>query len=187
MSPSGTEGAWRQLADHELAERLASGETEALSAIAERYQQTVLRVTRRILRDDAEASDAAQDVFLEILCDISKFDSRKGEFAAWVKKLAQRRSLDQRRYLARRGFYSAPSGAGDVSEQSSTLLPLERSRWTEELLSALEPEERRCFTLKYLEGHTAREVAEMTGESISKVHHTLFEARRKLQALLNGR
>jgi RNA polymerase sigma-70 factor (ECF subfamily) len=166
---------------------VGSGETEALSAIVERYQQTVLRVTRRILRDDEEANDAAQDVFVEIFCNISKFDSGKGEFAAWVKKLAQRRALDQRRYLGRRGFYTAPSGDGDVSTQSSDLLPLERSRWTEELLSALEPEERRCVTLKYLEGYTAKEVAEITGQSLCTVQHTLFTARRKLQTLLYKR
>jgi len=187
MSCSGTKGELCQQTDKELAQRLVAGEPDALKAIIERYEQTVLRITRRILRHDAEAEDAAQEVFLEIFSDISKFDPRRGEFAAWVKKLAQRRALDQRRYLSRRGFYSSASLEESVFVQRSNRVAAEVSRWTQELLATLERKEREFLELKYIEGLTAREIAEMTGDSLSTVYHTLFAARRKLQSLVNGR
>jgi RNA polymerase sigma-70 factor (ECF subfamily) len=187
MSRSGTKGELCQPTDEELVQRLAAGEQDGSEAIIERYERTILRITRRILRHEAEAEDAVQEVFLEIFCDISKFDPRRGEFAAWVKKLAQRRALDQRRYLSRRGFYSATSLEESVFVQRSNGIGLDVSRWTQELLATLEPKEREFLELKYIEGLTAREIAQMTGESLSKVQHTLFAARRKLQTLLNGR
>jgi RNA polymerase sigma-70 factor (ECF subfamily) len=187
MSRSGTKGELCQPTDEELARRLAEGEQDGSTAIIERYQRTVLRIMRRILRHDAEAEDAAQEVFLEIFCDISKFDPRRGEFAAWVKKLAQRRALDQRRYLSRRGFYSSASLEESVFVQRSNRVAAEVSRWTQELLATLERKEREFLELKYIEGLTAREIAEMTGDSPSTVYHTLFAARRKLQSLVNGR
>jgi RNA polymerase sigma-70 factor (ECF subfamily) len=186
MSCCGIKGELCQLDDNALAAQLAAGLDDALNVLMERHGATVWRIARRIVRHDAEADDTAQQVFLEVFRDIATFDPARGAFAAWVKELARSRALDQRKYLYRREFYSAVTLDEEAATQRPTGQTLETARWTQEILATLEPKERRFVVLKYIEGHTAKEIAEITGEGVSTVRHSLAASRRKLALAVFG-
>lgn len=187
MSHSWEKGALRQLNDNALAEALASGEDDALDVIIERYAPMVATIARRILKHDAEADDTAQEIFFEVFRNIRKFDVRKGAFAAWLKNLSKRRALDQKKYLDRRGFYSALEVDETVAASSPDRHRPETVRQAQELLAMLEPKDRVFLVMKYVRGHTAREIASLTGNSLFSVQHSLAASRRKLQVFVNGR
>src|SRR3569832_2968240 len=54
----------KDLTDAELAGRIASGDRLALQCLMRRYNQTLYRTARSILKDDAEAEDAVQEAYV---------------------------------------------------------------------------------------------------------------------------
>src|ERR1700757_4521692 len=67
-----------QIDDETLIYRMKDGDREACSCLFKRFAQTVRNVGRRILRDNTEADDLVQEVFLYIHRKSGLFDSSKG-------------------------------------------------------------------------------------------------------------
>jgi DNA-directed RNA polymerase specialized sigma subunit len=70
----------RALDDEELANKLANGCHDALTVLFERHSGLVFRIARRILRNDGEAEETVQQVFLNVYRSIDQFDCQKGSF-----------------------------------------------------------------------------------------------------------
>ena len=64
MRPAALESAHKGLSDAEIARRVAAGDEDALRLLMRRYNQTLYRTARSILKDDAEAEDAVQEAYL---------------------------------------------------------------------------------------------------------------------------
>jgi len=66
----------------------------------------VLNVGNRILRDDAEAEDLMQDVFVYLSQRAHLFDPAKSSAISWIIQVAYHRAFDRRRYLTKRNHYA---------------------------------------------------------------------------------
>src|SRR5215472_8950967 len=69
--------AWRALqdaSDPELIAQLCSGNSDALAMIVDRYRRLVFSVALRIVKNECEAEDVVQSVFLEIYHKAAQFD-----------------------------------------------------------------------------------------------------------------
>ena len=63
-------------------------------------------VARRILKDESEAEDLVQELFLFIFQKAPAFDAAKASGASWVIQMAYHRAIDRRRYLGFRQHYN---------------------------------------------------------------------------------
>lgn len=100
---------WEQLreaSDVALIEYWQSGIDDAFAAIVDRYQRLVFSVAVRIVKDEAEAEDVVQIVFLDIFREMGKFDPSRGTVKVWLLQYAYTRSMNRRRHLESRRFYS---------------------------------------------------------------------------------
>jgi RNA polymerase sigma-70 factor (ECF subfamily) len=181
----------RALADADLMTVLCAGGNDALAVLFERHSPLVFRTARVILRDDGEAEETVQRVFLDIFRAKSQFDSNRGTFTTWLLQYAYHRSFDRRAHLQANHFYDlnefddlAPTalfyGAGH-------LLCLPRQEvvcLVEQALAILEPHQRKVIELTYFEGLTALEIAEKTGDSASSVRHNLYRGLKKVRDVL---
>jgi hypothetical protein len=70
--------------DEELAEQLRNGDADALAVLFKRHGGLLFGIARRILRSDAEAEDAVQQIFFDVSRSISQFDPEKGTFKRWL-------------------------------------------------------------------------------------------------------
>jgi RNA polymerase sigma-70 factor, ECF subfamily len=95
-----------EISDGSLLLRTKSGDEEALGLLFRRYARLVRSVGQRILRDDNEAEDLAQDVFLYIQRKCSIFDSSKSSARSWIVQMAYNRAIERRRYLTARQFHT---------------------------------------------------------------------------------
>src|ERR1700678_3338615 len=80
--------------DEDLADQLQSGNAEALAVLFKRHSPLVFGISRRVLRNDAEAEDAVQQVFLDVFRSIHQFDPQKGELKTWLLMFACQRILN---------------------------------------------------------------------------------------------
>ncbi len=181
----------RTLADADLMAALCAGCNDALAILFERHSPLVFRTARAILRDDGEAEETVQRVFLDIFRAARQFNSDRGTFTTWLLQYAYHRSFDRRSHLQANHFYDlsefddlAPTalfyGAGH-------LLCLPRQEvvcLVEQALAILEPHQRKVIELTYFEGLTAQEIADKTGDSASSVRHNLYRGLKRVRDAL---
>ena len=178
----------RTLDDAALMDALCKGCNDALAVLFERHSALVFRIARAILRDDGEAEETVQRVFLDVFRAMNQFDSARGSFKTWLLQYAYHRTINRREHLQANQFYNreeldelAPAelfyGAGHLV----CLPPQEVACLVEQVLALLEPHQRKVIELTYFEGLTAEEVAKVTGNSPSSVRNNLYRGLSKLR------
>jgi RNA polymerase sigma-70 factor (ECF subfamily) len=178
------------LSDERLARCLQNGDSDALTTLFERHSPLLFAIAKRILRNEAEAEDAVQQIFLDVFRSIQQFDPDKGEFKTWLLMFAYHRSFNRRRHLHATGFFCtdtleemllnvAPRGC-----RTATYPSIEASILIKQILGRLQDRQRRTIELIYYEGLTAEEVAVRTGETVRVVRHNLYRGLEKLRCAL---
>ena len=176
------------LSDSELIEHLKSGSRQALGSLFLRYRRLVLTVSLRILRDNSEAEDIVQDVFLEICKKAAAFDSARGSVKMWILQYAYSRSLDRRRYLALRHangnrYNAEPSSAHNPNGPDGLTLE-ERGTAIRKALATLPSKQKKVLELAYFQGLLMTEIAESMSESLGNVRNQYYRGLKKLQQSL---
>lgn len=179
-----------RLADAQLADRIRSGDPQAIGELYDRYVSTALGTALRVVGDRQEAEDVVHDAFVAVWRKIDRFDAERGSLRAWLMTVVRNRAID--RIRARR-----PSIDLDDADERSLLRTGPNPTWELALhrtsasdiraaLGALPDEQRRAVELAYFEGYTYREVAELTGVPPGTAHGRLRLALGKLRDALAG-
>jgi len=170
--------------DENLADQLQGGNTEALTFLFKRHSPLLFGIARRILRNDSEAEDAVQQIFLDVVRAIHQFDPEKGTFKTWLLMFAYHRTFNCRRsQLANRFFQTDPlqDDLPELQMPASAQSVTENSVLVYQVLKCLQPHQRRTIELVYYEGSTAEEISVRTGESVRVVRHNLYRGLDKLR------
>ena len=80
--------------DLELMAGIQAEDPEALSQLYDRYNGIVKALILRIIRNETEADDLLQEVFMEIWNQAKNFSAQKGKPLGWMVTLTRRRSID---------------------------------------------------------------------------------------------
>jgi RNA polymerase sigma-70 factor (ECF subfamily) len=78
--------------DLEIIERVKAGDTALYELIMRRYNQRLYRVTRAVLRDDAEAEDVVQDTYVRAYQHLDQF-AGSAAFSTWLTRIAVHEAL----------------------------------------------------------------------------------------------
>ena len=80
--------------DEDLMRRVAEGDERAFAALVERHLNAAYAIARRVLRDAAEAEDAAQEAFTRVWTHAAEFRADKAGFATWFRRILVNGCLD---------------------------------------------------------------------------------------------
>lgn len=175
--------------DDALVARVLDGETEVFEELITRYQGRVFSAARRYARRDSEIDDIAQEVFVKAFSKLDTF-RRDAPFEHWLMRLAVRTCYDflRKRQRSREGsFTDLSSSEGEwlsdfVRAPESTEVEAEGARaLVERLLDMLSPAARLVIQLQEIEGKSVKEIAEITGWSVSLVKVRAFRARNEMR------
>lgn len=175
--------------DLPLVRQLQSGNHDALTILFEKYSGMVFSIARRMLRNDSEAEEIVQQVFLDTYRAIDQFDPTKSAYKTWLFRFAYTRTINQKKYLEKRGFYVAQE-LDDIFLTNTIyrgLLPSssqETKHLVRQLLQTIQPRQRVAIELTFFEGLTAQEIAKRTGETVAAVRHNLYRGLAALRAAL---
>jgi RNA polymerase sigma-70 factor (ECF subfamily) len=156
--------------------RAKEGDREALRVLYVRYSDNVYGYVRSIVRDEKEAEDLTQHVFLKLITAICKYDDRGIPFSGWLLRLARNVALDhlrRRRATPAEEVYGADTHADEES--------LDRARNLRTALDSLPEEQRNVVVMRHVIGLTPPEIAEQMGRSESSIHGLHHRGRRALQ------
>lgn len=179
-----------------MLERARGGDEEAFGELMVSHYEQVFRLVHSIVRNEADAREVCQDVWLKVWQKLSTFRG-DAKFSTWLHPIAVRRSLDhlrkQRRWYDRMLPFRTEVDETDASERTAAAEPvdetadprepLERAEQQarfERALAALPPKHRAVLALREIEGLSYEEIARAVGCRPGTVMSRLFNARRKL-------
>ncbi len=90
----------RAISDSALIQKVLDGSDHAFRLLVEKYRNDVFRTVFAVLRDQKEAEDAAQEVFMKIYSSLSQYENQG--FKTWLTRIAVNHAIDVKRKLARR-------------------------------------------------------------------------------------
>ena len=177
--------------DEMLLAAVKESNRNALAILFRRHAVVVRSVAVRILRDEGEADDLVQELFLFLFRKASIFDPSKSSGESWIIQMAYHRAIDRRRQLVSHRFYDSC----DLNEQRVAQATTKDSeKHAVEHLSGkdllnryrevLSPEQRRILDLVFFEGYSLREVVEETGFTYASVRNHYYRAISKLRSAL---
>jgi RNA polymerase sigma factor (sigma-70 family) len=187
-----------------LVERLQSGDTTALGGLIDRHGSRIYRLALQITRNEADAEEVVQDVFLAVVRKIHTFEGRAA-LGSWLYRVATNTALlkirsrraDREIPLESQLPSFLPDGhrAGDPAylnaDWSQTPEAEILSRETRDILQraidGLPDTYRAVLVLRDIEGLSNEEVAEEVGETVPAVKSRLHRARMSLREELTRR
>jgi RNA polymerase sigma-70 factor, ECF subfamily len=164
-----------------------AGDVGAFTEIVASNQRRVISTAWRMLGDESEALDVAQDVFLRLHRYLHSFDLGQ-DFGAWLYRMVVNACHDARRRRPRhlsldderaRGTVELLRSNDDVEASAGAL---EDERILTAALETLSEKERAALVLRDLEGLSTQEVADVLGSSPTTVRSQISIARSKLRA-----
>jgi RNA polymerase sigma-70 factor (ECF subfamily) len=167
-----------------LVARVAAGEAPAFRALVDRHLPTVLAIARRMLRDDAEAEDVAQETLLRLWRNAARLELGEGGVRPWLRRVAANLCIDRVRAQRNTSLGDALPEEVEPASQMTTLVERELGKRVDAALKALPERQRLALTLFHYEGMSQIEVGNVMGISDEAVESLLARARRALKASL---
>jgi RNA polymerase sigma-70 factor, ECF subfamily len=177
------------LADAELAEAMAAGNSEALEVLYDRYSRVVLSFATRMLGDRQSGEELLQEVFLRAWQQAHNYSAARGTFVTWLLSITHNMSIDEIRKRKRRPqradsadpvllLTNVTDNAPSV-EESVELGDLRETMVR--AIGTLPEAQRRAIELAYFRGLTQREIAEELHEPLGTIKTRMRLGLRKLR------
>ena len=164
-----------------LVARSASGDQAAFRTLTERHLSTVVAIARRMLRDDAEAEDVAQETFLRLWRTGTTLDVGPAGIRPWLRRVVSNLCIDRVRSGKR---LTVTDEVPEVPVAASQLAGLEDEELkcrVDQALKRLPERQRQALTLFHYEGMSQVEAGVAMGISDEAVESLLGRARRQLK------
>lgn len=168
------------MSDDELIKRICLGDETAAEELIHRWYPSVLRFCRWRLGGREAAADVTQETFLRLFRSLAGY-RLNGKFRSYLFSTANRLCIDE---MHRLPLYPLE----EVERLPDSRDPLRQTEDRDQiraLLADLPPDQREAVLLRYGEGLTYRDIAEVTGCSLrtaqSRVKYGLNTMRRKLR------
>lgn len=175
---------YEHISDNELLDRFyLDHNNEWLGIVLQRYTLLLLGVCMKYLKNEEEAKDAVQQIFLKAITELAKY--RVSYIKSWLYMVARNHCLMK---LRDKNIFipveddtplAAPeSDRKELADKEVTLTLLESS------LNELSREQKTCVTLFYLQKKSYQEIVDLTGFSLSQVKSYIQNGKRNLKILV---
>lgn len=187
----------KDLPDVEMARRIAAGDRDALRQLMRRYNQTLYRTARSILKDDAEAEDAVQAAYILAYRAMGGFRG-DAKLSTWLVRIVVNESIGRARKRSRRAEVIQLNGSMEQNDDAAEVpmneasseqperaaMRAEMRRLLEAKIDQLPDAFRTVFVLRALEEMSVDEAAVCLGIPPATVRTRYFRAKGLLREAL---
>jgi RNA polymerase sigma-70 factor (ECF subfamily) len=162
----------------------ASGDAGAFRSLVDRHLSGVLAVARRMLPDDAEAEDVAQEALLRLWRSTDALEVGVQGVRPWLRRVVSNLCVDRMRSGRRLTVVEEVPERAEPATQLSEMEARDVSHRVDAALKDLPDRQRMALTLFHYEGLSQVEVGRIMGISDEAVESLLARARRNLKEAL---
>lgn len=176
--------------DHGLGEdvvyarALSSGDPAAAREFMRRNLPVVLGIARRLLADEAEAEDAAQDIFVKVWKNALQWQPGPGRFDSWVGRIAINACYDRLRKRREHPIATLPERPDGTADAEACIKGEQTGARVRALIAELPGRQKLALELCHFQEHGNIEAAAMMDISVEALESLLARARRSLKAAL---
>ena len=178
---------YQHIADAELLEQFYKDhDNEWLGILLQRYTLLLLGVCMKYLKNEEEAKDSVQQIFLKVIQELHKY--KVEYFKSWLYMVAKNHCLMKLREKQGKITMEITDRLTARQEDETDLQSLVQNDHTLELMAAalneLNPEQQQCVTLFYLQKKSYQEVSNETGYNMPQVKSYIQNGKRNLKILI---
>lgn len=162
--------------ESQIIKKAISGDSEALTTLIDKYKDIAYNLALSIVKNREDAKDITQDSFLKVLENINRFRS-DSKFSTWLYRIVYNQAIGFSKKERRTKTIDYPllidtSAVNDNQEDKIQELY--------KVINLLDDTDRNIIMLFYLAEKSNKEIAQITGLSISNIKVILHRARKKL-------
>jgi len=182
--------------DAALMMRVKQGDSQAFADLVDKYQQPVMNLVYRMLRDASEAEDIAQNVFVQVYRSAHRYEVA-AKFSTWLFTIARNLCLNELRRRSRHPAESIDATHPDQEDHPlqqfedkktasppETLLHGELEEKIEQALAQLPENQRTAILLCRQDEMSYEEIARVLGCSLSATKSLIHRGRETLRLQL---
>jgi RNA polymerase sigma-70 factor (ECF subfamily) len=176
---------WEEADDQYIVGRVVAGEKELFRYLVNRHQKAVYAMGRSFFRNNEDASDFVQEVFLKAYRSLPRFEGRS-RFSTWLYKIAYHTAVNG---ITRRKEFHSLAEEDEAVDGSTPEQKLVRDAAREAVLGAMEelPERYRiCVDMCFFYGRSYQEIEAITGFPVNTIKSHVFRAKKLLREKLDG-
>jgi len=154
-----------------ILKRIASGDRTAVEDCLNAYGGLVWSIARKMLRNNDDAEDAVQEIFIDVWKNAERFDENQSSETTFIAMIARRRIIDRIRFANRRITANSideelvePWTRADESMQISV-----EAKEAAKAMRNLKPEQQKVLQLSIVQGLSHQEIADATGMPLGTV------------------
>lgn len=179
------------MTDEQLVKAYASGCNEAFDVLLKSHQDRIFNYILRIIKNEDVANDIFQETFVKAIQTIRQGRyTENGKFPAWISRIAHNLIIDYYRQEKSENVQSADIDDVDVlnrkelcEETIEDVIISEQIREdVKYLIEELPALQREVLVMRYYQGLSFKEIAEMTGVSINtalgRMRYAILNLRR---------
>lgn len=171
------------MTDQELLDRYyADGNNEWLGILLPRYTLLLFGVCMKYLKQEEEAKDCVQQIFVKIITELPKY--RVTWFKSWIYTIARNHCLMKLRDRHGRQVELSETMLADGDDEATKKRHMEKDQLLDLMTHALEElgdEQKQCVILFYLEKRSYQEIADITGFTLMQVKSHIQNGKRNLR------
>ena len=183
-------------ADQQLVERVQKGDKRAFDLLVVKYQQRVLAVIGRFIKDQDEAKDVAQEAFIKAYRALENFRGDSA-FYTWIYRIAVNTAKNHLVSLGRRPpgndveledaeYYDGGGVLHETSTPENNLLKGELEKVIYEAIAELPGDLRSAVTLREFDGLSYEEIAEVMDCPVGTVRSRIFRGREAIDSRIKA-
>jgi len=174
----------KDMSDRQLVHTCLLGEVDEFRKIVDKYKGKVMALAMSVLGNREDAEDACQNTFIHVYRHLDKFDMEKS-FRPWLYAILFNQCRDQLRKRQRFFRFFKKVKTESLSSPRSPAADHPSGRFlSKQTFKDLTPKERTTLFLWALEGYTSEEIGNVLRCSASTARVHLFNARKKIKAIL---
>lgn len=172
------------LEDETLVDRATAGDREAFGELYDRCVRRVFRHVSYMVNDVDLAEDLTEQTFLRALEAIHRYERRGVPFLAWLLRIARNLYLNDRRVQRNNSsIHNKWNGGAAASPEFYCEAKLDGEEvWR--AVRALDGDQRQVIVLRFMDGLSYADVADVLGKSVGAVRVAQYRALRALRRRL---
>lgn len=178
------------MTQEQLLQQLKIGDDKAFSELFEEYRYQIIKLCYGFVRNQEDAEDLTQEVFIEIYRSITNFRG-DSKLSTWIYRIAVTKSLNKVKKNKFNQLLSSLENIFDhskmnhVADPNQLLQSKESAKILQQSIDKLAENQRIAFVLHHYDGYAYQQISEIMNCSLSSVESLIHRAKVNLEKKLS--